>query len=126
MPHLSLKPTHAPVRAYYKALEQYGRLGFDNEGNIRNAFEDLLKKCASQFRWTVVPEYHMSGKDKGRISTTPPSSTSSTCPAATGGPRTAKTTCSLKSKRSSRRLNLSPHAVSCGSNLCVSFFEKSI
>ncbi len=68
MPHLSLKPSHAVVRNYYAALQQFGRLGFDNEGNIRGAFEDLLKKCASQFRWTVVPEYQMTGKDKRRIS----------------------------------------------------------
>ena len=62
MPHLSLKPTHTPIRAYYKALEQYGKLRFDNEGNLRGAFEDLLKKCASQFKWTLVPEYQLTRK----------------------------------------------------------------
>jgi hypothetical protein len=68
MPQLSLKPSHAPIRAYYKALEQFGKLGFDNEGNIRGTFEELLKKCCGQFHWTVVPDYQMSGKDNRRIS----------------------------------------------------------
>ena len=68
MPQLSLKPTQKPVRNYYAALQKYGQLGFDNEGNIRNAFEDLLRKCAGQFHWTLVPEYQMTGKDNRRIS----------------------------------------------------------
>jgi hypothetical protein len=57
MTQLNLKPTHAPVKAYYETLEKFGRAHFDNEGNIRSAFEDLLKKCARQFEWTLVPEY---------------------------------------------------------------------
>jgi hypothetical protein len=64
MPQLALRPTHAPVRAYYKALDQFGKLRFDNEGNLRGAFEDLLKKCASQFHWTLVPEYQLIRKDE--------------------------------------------------------------
>jgi hypothetical protein len=59
MTQVSLRPTHAPVPAYYKALDQFGKLRFDNEGNLRGAFEDLLKKCASQFHWTLVPEYQL-------------------------------------------------------------------
>ena len=49
MTQLNLKPTHAPVKLYYETLEKFGRGKFDNEGNIRGAFEDLLKKCARQF-----------------------------------------------------------------------------
>ena len=49
MTTLNLKPTHAPVKTYYETLAQFGRARFDNEGNIRGAFEDLLKKCARQF-----------------------------------------------------------------------------
>ncbi|MGC2618643.1 MAG: hypothetical protein WA414_06335, partial [Acidobacteriaceae bacterium] len=62
MSTLNLKPTHAPVKAYYEALERFGRGNFDNEGNIRGAFERLLEKCARQFEWTVVPEYKVSRK----------------------------------------------------------------
>jgi predicted helicase len=62
MSTLNLKPTHAPVKAYYHALERFGRGNFDNEGNIRSAFEHLLGKCARQFDWTVIPEYKISRK----------------------------------------------------------------
>ncbi|MGA9061112.1 MAG: type ISP restriction/modification enzyme [Terracidiphilus sp.] len=63
MSKLSLKPTNAPVKAYYAALQRFARGHFDNEGNIRGAFEDLLKKCARQFDWTLVPEYPIPRKD---------------------------------------------------------------
>jgi hypothetical protein len=49
MPHLTLKPTHTPVKAYYDTLARFGAARFDNEGNIREAFGDLLKRCARQF-----------------------------------------------------------------------------
>ncbi|MGC9293547.1 MAG: type ISP restriction/modification enzyme [Acidobacteriaceae bacterium] len=64
---LKLKPTHAPVKAYYEALEKFGRGKFDNEGNIRGAFEDLLKKCARQFDWLLVPEYPIKRRGQNPI-----------------------------------------------------------
>lgn len=67
MSTLRLKPTHAPVKAYYEALEKFGRGKFDNEGNIRGAFEDLLKKCARQFDWLLVPEYPIQRKGQNPI-----------------------------------------------------------
>jgi hypothetical protein len=67
MTTLNLKPTHAPVRAYYEALERFGRGNFDNEGNIRGAFERLLEKCAHQFDWTVIPEYQIARKGQHPI-----------------------------------------------------------
>ncbi|MHB8390020.1 MAG: type ISP restriction/modification enzyme [Acidobacteriaceae bacterium] len=67
MSTLKLKPTHAPVKAYYEALENFGRGKFDNEGNIRGAFEDLLKKCARQFDWLLVPEYQIKRKAQNPI-----------------------------------------------------------
>lgn len=67
MPTLNLKPTHAPVKAYYEALDRFGRGNFDNEGNIRGAFERLLEKCAHQFAWTVVPEYQIARKGQHPI-----------------------------------------------------------
>ncbi|HUV95949.1 MAG TPA: N-6 DNA methylase [Acidobacteriaceae bacterium] len=67
MSTLKLKPTHAPVKAYYTALENFGRGKFDNEGNIRGALEDLLKKCARQFDWLLVPEYQIKRKSQNPI-----------------------------------------------------------
>jgi predicted helicase len=67
MPALNLKPTHAPVKAYYEALDRFGQGNFDNEGNIRGAFERLLEKCAHQFDWTVVPEYQIARKGQHPI-----------------------------------------------------------
>src|SRR5271156_3198196 len=57
MSTLQLKPTHAPVKAYYETLPRFGRLDFDNEGNLRRSFEALLEKCARQFDWIVIPHY---------------------------------------------------------------------
>jgi len=67
MSTLTLKPTHAPIKTYYEALEKFGRGKFDNEGNIRGAFEDLLKKCARQFDWLLVPEYQIKRKGQNLI-----------------------------------------------------------
>jgi hypothetical protein len=57
MSNFKLKPTHAPVKVYYETLQRFGRGKFDNEGNIRRAFESLLEKCARPFEWILVPEY---------------------------------------------------------------------
>ena len=34
---LNLKPTHAPVKAYYEALERFGQGNFDNEPGVPGA-----------------------------------------------------------------------------------------
>lgn len=57
MQQLNLKPTHAPVKAYYYALGQYGQLNIDHELAVRSAFQTLLEKCGSQFNWTLIAEY---------------------------------------------------------------------
>jgi predicted helicase len=69
MSNFKLKPTHAPVKGYYETLERFGRGKFDNEGNVRRAFEALLEKCARAFEWTVVPEYQITraGKNPLRV-----------------------------------------------------------
>lgn len=54
---LNLKPTHKPVREYYKALEQYERLGVSHEGAVKPAFGQLLESCARQLNWTLSQEY---------------------------------------------------------------------
>ena len=57
MSNFKLKATHAPVKDYYATLEKFGRGKFDNEGNIRRAFETLLEKTARPFEWFLVSEY---------------------------------------------------------------------
>jgi predicted helicase len=54
---LDLKPAHAPVKAYYQALEQFSQLDVDHEMAVRSAFQNLLEKCGRQFHWTLVPEF---------------------------------------------------------------------
>jgi predicted helicase len=66
-PQLNLKPNHAPVKKYYDALKNFRELGVGHEGAVRDAFQDLLKKCASQFGWTLVPEASAKGKDGNRV-----------------------------------------------------------
>jgi predicted helicase len=41
---LALKPTHAPIKAYYETLGQFGQLHIDHEMAVRSAFQDLLAK----------------------------------------------------------------------------------
>ncbi len=57
MQQLNLKPSHAPVKAYYEALGQFGQLHFDHEMAVRSAFQNLLDKCGRQFHWTLIPEF---------------------------------------------------------------------
>jgi hypothetical protein len=68
MSSLNLKPTHAPVKKYYATIRDLARGHFDKEGNIRGAFEDLLKHCARQYDWTLVPEYSIPRKDRNPLS----------------------------------------------------------
>jgi hypothetical protein len=58
---LSLKPTHATVKAYYEALHQFGQLYIDDEGAVRSAFQTLLAKCGQTAspKLTLVPEYRI-------------------------------------------------------------------
>jgi len=56
-----LKPTHAPVKAYYAALAQFHLHSHTTEGNTRSAFADLLKRCCSPYHWHLVEEYQFKG-----------------------------------------------------------------
>ena len=44
MSNFPLKPTHAPVKAYYAALAQFADGGHHAEGNTRSAFADLCRQ----------------------------------------------------------------------------------
>jgi hypothetical protein len=59
-----LKSTHAPVKAYYAALALFLKHGHTTEGNTRAAFADLLKKCASPYKWHLVEEFPFKGTGK--------------------------------------------------------------
>ena len=68
MSNFKLKATHAPVRKYYATLERFARGHFDKEGNIRGAFEDLLKSCVRQYDWTLAPEHSVPRMDRNPLS----------------------------------------------------------
>ena len=57
MESLNLKPTHKPVREYYKSLEQYEALGVSHEGAVKVAFQNLLEHCCKTFKWTLINEW---------------------------------------------------------------------
>jgi predicted helicase len=69
MPILNLKPTHKPVREYYKELKQFEKLGVSHEGAVKTAFQKLLESCGKQFNWTLVQEYQIKrpGKRPARV-----------------------------------------------------------
>lgn len=53
---IALKPTHAPVRAYYLALAQLANVGAKHETAVREAWHTLIEHCAPK-EWTLVREY---------------------------------------------------------------------
>src|ERR1035438_4200401 len=59
-----LKPTHAPVKAYYAALAIFQKHGHTTEGNTRSAFADLLKRCCPPYEWHLVEEFQFKGTGK--------------------------------------------------------------
>ena len=65
MTTLNLKPTHKPIKDYYRALDQFDQLGFTHETAVRSAFQSLLQHCGRDFNWTLVPEYSMSPLTRG-------------------------------------------------------------
>ncbi|MEY2880222.1 MAG: hypothetical protein RLZZ15_2602, partial [Verrucomicrobiota bacterium] len=53
---IALKPTSAPVRAYYLALAQLANVGAEHETAVREAWHTLIEHCAPK-EWTLVREY---------------------------------------------------------------------
>jgi hypothetical protein len=60
-PPLALKPTHAPVRAYYLALAQLANVGAKHETAVREAWHTLIEHCAPK-AWILVREYAVNRK----------------------------------------------------------------
>lgn len=69
MPIVNLKPSHKPVREYYKELKQFEKLGVSHEGAVKTAFQKLLESCEKQFSWTLVQEWQIKrpGKRAARV-----------------------------------------------------------
>ena len=56
MPNFNIKPTHKPIRNYYAELKEYERLGEQNEGTVRAAFQGLLQHYCHQSNLTLLCE----------------------------------------------------------------------
>ena len=54
---LSLKPTHKVVQDFYREIENLSQLNLFHEGAVSPAFANLLKRCASQFGWTLSEQH---------------------------------------------------------------------
>ena len=67
MPHLNIKPTHKPIKQYYAELKEYERLGEQNEGTVRAAFQSLLQHYSRQADLTLICEKTHYTPEKRRI-----------------------------------------------------------
>ena len=67
MPQISLKPTHAPIRAYTLALAQLSNIGATHETAVREAWHHLIEDCAAPLKWTLVREYTITRKNAAPI-----------------------------------------------------------
>ena len=56
MPDINIKPTHKPIKTYYAELEKYARLGEQNEGTVRAAFQTLLQHYCHRSNLTLLCE----------------------------------------------------------------------
>lgn len=55
---LSLKASHAKVKDYYNALNQFGQINISHETAVWQAFS-LLDTCACQFKWKFVQKFRL-------------------------------------------------------------------
>ena len=67
MGKLNLKPTHKPVKNYYKALEQYENYDLTHEGAVSSPFAILLDACVKKVKTTFVPQYPMRTEERKGI-----------------------------------------------------------
>jgi hypothetical protein len=56
---LSLKPSHAKVKDYYNALNQFGQLNISHETAVRQALASLLDTCVKHFKWKLVQKFRL-------------------------------------------------------------------
>ncbi len=67
MPEVNIKTTHKPIKTYYAELEEYARLGAENEGSVRAAFQSLLQHYCGQPNFTLLCEKTLHTADNRRI-----------------------------------------------------------
>ena len=67
MPDLNIKPTHKSIKNYYAELKEYERLGEQNEGTVRAAFQGLLQHYCHQSNLTLLCEKTHYTPEKRRI-----------------------------------------------------------
>ena len=67
MPTPNIKPTHKPIKTYYAELKEYERLGEQNEGTVRAAFQGLLQHYCHQSNLTLLCEKTHYTPEKRRI-----------------------------------------------------------
>ena len=67
MPTLNIKPTHKPIKTYYAELKEYERLGEQNEGTVRAAFQGLLQHYCHRSNLTLLCEKIHYTPEKRRI-----------------------------------------------------------
>ena len=67
MSNLNIKPTHKPIKTYYAELKEYERLGEQNEGTVRAAFQGLLQHYCHQSKLTLLCEKTHHTPEKRRI-----------------------------------------------------------
>jgi hypothetical protein len=64
MPYLNLKPTHKPVRDYFKALKKVQQLSLLHEGAVAPQFANLLRACACRMNWTLSEQHQIPRKGR--------------------------------------------------------------
>ena len=67
MPNLNIKPTHKSIKNYYAELKEYKRLGEQNEGTVRAAFQGLFQHYCHQSNLTLLCEKTHYTPEKRRI-----------------------------------------------------------
>ena len=67
MSNPNIKPTHKPIKTYYAELEEYERLGEQNEGTVRAAFQGLLQHYCHQSNLTLLCEKTHYTPEKRRV-----------------------------------------------------------
>ena len=67
MPNINIKSTHKPIKNYYAELKAYERLGEQNEGTVRAAFQGLLQHYCHQSNLTLLCEKTHYTPEKRRI-----------------------------------------------------------
>ncbi len=64
MPTLNLKPTHQPVKEYYRALADIQQMSLLHEGAVAPQFANLLRACASRMGWTFAEQHQIPRKGR--------------------------------------------------------------